>query len=179
MDDQNDKSKQFINDLAAMIAEQTLSNIMDVDETVIEYVNKHLGQIIDVGLGIEKAWYNRSPNQYRLVETNGFIAPLKEFIQQLGTKYALKNAPEHVKALVDKRFEEMLEFGLGNEGQRIYADAYQHKMSQMCDELMKSSEAAFVKRLEGAVSEAMTRTNVLVSDRVVALIQSIREGTKK
>lgn len=177
MADQDDEGKQFINDLAAMIAEQALESIMNVDTTVKDYVNKHLGQIIDCGLGLERSWH--SSREYKLTETNGFVTPLKEFIKELGTKHATENAETHVKTLVDGRFEKMMEFGLAKEGQRIYTDAYVQRMDEMCREMMKSSETAFVKRLEGAVSDAMTRTNVLVSDRVKALIQSIKQGTKK
>lgn len=73
----------------------------------------------------------------------------------------------------------MMDYGLGESGQRIYADAYQRKMSEMCTELMKSQESAFVKKLEDAVSDAMVRTNVLVSERVVALVKSIKQGPQK
>lgn len=175
---QDDEGKQFINDLAAMIAEQTLASIIGIDATVKGYVNKHLGQIIDVGLGVEKAWHERK-DTYRFIGTNGFVGPLKEFIQQLGAQHALESAPKHVKELTEKRLEAMLEHGLGKEGQQAYADAYAHAMMTMCNEMMKSSEAAFIKRLEGAVTEAMSRTNALVAERVDALIRSMQEGTKK
>ena len=97
MADQNEKGTQFIDDLAATIAEQALSSIMKIDATVNDYVNKHLHQIIDAGLGVEKPWHD---NNYRHIVTTDFIGPLKEFIRELGTKRAMEQAPAYVDSLI-------------------------------------------------------------------------------
>lgn len=177
----DDKNKQFIDDLAGMIAEAMLGKIMDVDTSIKQYIDKHLAQIIDLGIGVERdAWGSPiDKRRYRFAGSNGFIGPLKQFIINLGMKYAETNGIDVVKKLMNERFETMMKLGLSDNALSVFVSAYSDHIRKLYDEHVQATEKAFVTQLETAANDATTRINALVEDRCVALMKSLNDQKTK
>lgn len=165
--------KGFIAAIADAITKKTLERVHNMKIDVEGYLDKHLEDIILLGLGIKRDY----GNQYKFERANGFGGLIVDYVTSLARNKAIERAEGLLKHIVEVRGKEILT-KVGDDVRRIYVDAYQETLHSLIKDHLENNEVEFREKLTPVIKETAVRLEIMSAKQLKALISSMWSTNK-